>query len=274
MSAAPVIAALLLAVLASPAAAAWRPPVAGGLTRPFAVTTNPFEAGQHRGIDLRAAPGTPVRAPCTGRVVVAGRVGTSGGVVTLRCGHWRVTHLPLATITVRAGTRVARGARLGTVARGTTHAGLHLGVRREGKRFGYVDPLRFLTPAPTTPAPPLGRAPRDHRNPPPSAPRARPAPPTTAPLAAPTHVPLAQPTHAPFAAPTHAPLAAPTGTPLASPRGTPRDFVPDTRGDDSFAPWPAWLGLALVLAGAGVRWRGDIRTRTRRYVRPAARLNE
>jgi len=164
MSAAPVIAALLLAVFVSPSAAAWRPPVTGALTRPFAVTTNPFEAGQHRGIDLDAAPGAPVRAPCAGRVLVAGRVGTSGGVVTLRCGGWRVTHLPLATITVHAGTSIARGARLGTVGRGSAHAGLHLGVRREGERFGYVDPLRFLTPTPhhtsSTPRPRTSRPPR------------------------------------------------------------------------------------------------------------------
>ena len=63
----------------------------------------PFEAGRHRGIDLAAAPGTPVRAACAGPVVVAGRVGSSGGVVTVRCGPWRVTHMPLATIGVRGG---------------------------------------------------------------------------------------------------------------------------------------------------------------------------
>ena len=243
MPAAPVLAALLLAVFASPAAAAWGPPVNGALTRPFAVTTDPFEAGQHRGIDLRAAPGTPVRAPCAGRVLVAGRVGTSGGVVALRCGRWRVSHLPLTTITVRAGTPVARGARLGTVARSTTHVGLHVGVRRDGTRFGYVDPLRFLAPAPTTPLPPLGRAPRAHRDLPPPAPRT----PRTAPLRAPHAAPL----RAPHAAPLH---------PGAGPGG--------------IAPWPAWLGLALVLAGAGVRLRGGIRTRTLRHVRATARLNE
>jgi hypothetical protein len=226
MSPAPVLAALLLAVFATPAAAAWRPPVDGPVTRAFAVTANPFEPGQHRGVDLRAAPGTPVCAPCSGRVLVAGRVGTSGGVVTLRCGRWRVTHLPLATITTTAGTSVARGAHLGTLARSTTHTGLHLGVRRDGRRFGYVDPLRFLAPAPTTPLPPVGRAPRTHRDLPPPAPR-------TAPMAA----PLA----AAYTAPLAAPLAARVGS-----------------GPGALAPWPAWLGLAFLLLGAagggGVRF--------------------
>ena len=275
MSAVPVIAALLLAVFASPATAAWRPPVAGALTRPFTVSSNPFAAGQHRGIDLAAAPGAAVRAPCAGRVVVAGRVGTSGGVVTLRCGHWRVTHLPLATITVRAGTPVTRGARLGTVARsaasavhtgtpfargarlGAGHAGLHLGVRREGERFGYVDPLRFLTPAPSTPLPPLGRAPRGRDLPPPLARhaprffrrRGSPATPRA----------LVRPARHVFVAP------------LTSPMATSLDLA--ARSDPSrLAPWPAWLGLALMLIGAGMRRRGATRTRTRLRIRATARF--
>jgi hypothetical protein len=273
MSAAPVLAALLLAVFAPPAAAAWRPPVDGALTRPFAVTTNPFAAGQHRGIDLRAAPGTPVRAPCSGRVVVAGRVGTSGGVVTLRCGHWRVSHMPLATITVRAGTPLARGARLGVLARSTTHAGLHLGVRRDGRRFGYVDPLRFLAPAVTDPLPPLGRAPRAHRDLRPPATRVPNPAPRTAPLAAPSRAPRAMPFSAPLATPSRAPLAAPSRARLAAPHTAP--FAPGTGSTPGgLAPWPAWFGFVLVLAGAGVRWRGGIRTRTRRHPRATVRLNE
>ena len=233
--------ALVLALLATPAAAAWRPPVAGGVARPFAVTSNPFVAGQHRGIDLRAVSGATVRAPCTGRVVVAGRVGTSGGVVTLLCGRWRVTHLPLSQITVRAGTSVVRGARLGTLAAGAAHAGLHLGVRRAGDRFGYVDPRRFLAATPSTPLPPVGRAPRARRTLPP---------------------PL-EPASAPHAAPLAVRLAAPLTSPLA----TSLDIA--AHSDPSrLAPWPAWLGLALVLAGVGMRWRGGS-VRCARGARPS-----
>jgi hypothetical protein len=258
----PAIAVLLLAVLAPAASAAWRPPVVGAPTRLFAVTTNPFAPGQHRGVDLGAAPGTPVRAPCAGRVAVAGRVGTSGGVVTLRCGRWRVTHLPLATITVGTGTRVAPGARLGTLAHDGAHAGLHLGVRRQGKRFGYVDPLRFLAATHGTPLPPLGRAPRGHRLPPP-------VEPTAALRVGPTAAPAAQPKPAlpvePPGAPLTAPRLAPGTGPLVPAAGSAR------RG---LAPWPAWVGLALVLAGAGVRWHGGIGTRTRRRLQATVRLNE
>jgi hypothetical protein len=171
-----VIAAVLL--LAAPARAAWRPPVGGPVTRGFAVGPNPFAAGQHRGADFGAAPGSVVRAPCGGEVVVAGRVGASGRLVTVRCRPWRVTVMPLATVLVRRGVAVRRGARVGTLARSAAHAGLHLGVRRDGARFGYVDPLRFLAPSRPAPPPlvgPRGRPPVDRVVARPPVPRARPA---------------------------------------------------------------------------------------------------
>jgi hypothetical protein len=177
-------------------------PVSGPVERGFD-PGRPYEGGRHRGVDLAAAPGTPVRASCGGPVAFAGRIG-GAGIVTLRCGPWRVTHMPLATITARG--HLARGSVIGTVARSPDHDGLHLGIRRDGTRFGYVDPLRFLAPR----SPPLGPAPR------PGSVR-RPAGPL-------------------------APLRAPP--------------VPALRSATlPLAPWPAWAGLALVLAGIGLRVR-------------------
>ena len=123
------------------------------VARPFAYGPNPFRAGWHRGVDLAARPGATVRAACPGRVATA-----RPGLVTLRCGPWRVTHLPLAPR--RGPSRrgaCARGRRvLGTLGRRAArgHAGLHLGVRRAGERFGYVDPLPFLGGAPPRPVAP------------------------------------------------------------------------------------------------------------------------
>jgi hypothetical protein len=161
VSAALAAAAVLAAgVLASPAAAAsWVRPVRGALARGFDVGGNPFAGGLHRGIDLAARAGAPVRAACGGRVVVAGRVGASGGVVTVACGRWRVSHLPLGRIAVRVGDRVAPGDPIGLAGRARQHAGLHLGVRDAHRRLGYVDPLRFLGPPrirPPATAPPAG----------------------------------------------------------------------------------------------------------------------
>ena len=132
---------LVLGLGAAPAHA-WRRPLSGPVARGFAYSAaRPFAAGQHRGADFAGPPGAVVRAACSGRVAYAGR-----GVVTLRCGAWRVTHLPLATLTVSAGARVREGARLATLAASAEHAGLHLGVRRAGDRFAYVDPVPLLRP--------------------------------------------------------------------------------------------------------------------------------
>ena len=201
-------------------------PVTGGVERGFD-PGRPFEGGRHRGVDLAAAPGTPVRAACGGRVAFAGRIG-GAGIVTLRCGPWRVTHMPLATIAARGVVR--RGAAIGTVARSHEHAGVHLGVRRAGLPFGYVDPLRFMARR----APPLGPAP------PPRI--VRPPPRIVRPPAGIVRPPRAAPPRA----------------------DGPRPVSPP------FAPWPAWAGLALVLAGAGLR----VRARRRAYSNPVATVAE
>jgi peptidase M23-like protein len=212
------------------ALAAWRPPVDGPVARPFDLGADPFEAGRHRGVDFAASPGAAVRAPCSGRVAVAGTVGTSGRVVTLLCGRWRVTHMPLATIAVRRGAAAARGTVLGTVAASSAHAGLHLGVRRHGTRFGYVDPLRFLGGHPAVPPPIIGRAPPPRGGRPP---RLGPAP-RPAPVASP---------HPTAGSDGRRPVPVPSPQPTAG------------SNPGAVAPWPAWAGLALVLAGVGVRRR-------------------
>src|SRR5215211_7122072 len=94
---------LLLAALAAaapgPRLAA---PVDGAITEGFSYAGDPFAPGHHRGVDLAAAPGAPVRAACAGRVTFAARAGANGVAVTVRCGAWSVTHLPLRRAAVRA----------------------------------------------------------------------------------------------------------------------------------------------------------------------------
>jgi hypothetical protein len=276
MPAAAVIAVVLALLAAHPAGASWRPPVDGPVTRGFDLGANPYEGGRHRGIDLRVAPGAPVRATCGGPVVVAGQVGTSGRVVTVLCGRWRVTHMPLEHVAVRAGETVRQGAALGTAAASGEHTGLHLGVRRDGTRFGYVDPMRFLSSSDTPP--PLA-VPRTTR-PPRLGPRPRPAPlrrvPSWRPIPTTGQAPVTRPVPSTGPAPVTRPV--PSTDPahrLAEPGpGSQRPIVGPTRhgrGDGSglpgsdrtgsnpmartLAPWPAWAGLALVLAGIGIRWR-------------------
>lgn len=235
------------------AAAGWERPVPGAVARAFDLGSDPFEGGRHRGVDLAAPLGATVRAPCPGRVVVAGRVGTSGGVVSVLCGRWRVSHLPLARIVVRRGNAVDEGAELGTLARSRAHRGLHLGVRRHGSRFGYVDPLRFLG---HSHVPPVVVAPWRRIRRPGGAPRLGPAPRATL---RPTPGPPPRRVTAPSPAPP--PVAVRRA---ASPPADRRDV----------APWPVWVGLALVLGGLGagsgwLRRRGEPSTRGVRRPRTA-----
>ena len=231
----------VLTLLAHPSSAGaerWQRPVPGEVTRSFDYSpATPFASGAHRGADLAAAPGDPVRAACAGVVVHAGPVPGGASAVTVRCGDRRVTHLPLRRPAVRRGTRVAAGARIGTLAPG--HGGLHLGVRAAADPFGYVDPLPLL-PAPTDPTP----------TPPPLT--ARPPRPSTAPGTA----PIPHPSMPPLIKPAPAPIPHPSAAPLAPPL--------------------AWAGLALAaLATTGTgalitrrRARAAIRTTT---AAPAAR---
>jgi len=237
----------LVAAAPPPAAGAagWTAPVSGWVTRGFDLGPDPFERARHRGADFAAPPGAPVRAACGGRVLVAGRVGTNGRVVTIRCGAWRVTHLPLAAVSVRVGADVDRGGRIGSASASRRHHGLHLGVRREGDRFGYVDPLRFISRHPLPP-PPLGAIPPRGEHPPAATPLGRPQ-------AAP------RPVQAPLARPQAAPR--PVQAPLARPQAA-----------SGLAPWPAWVGLALLLAGAVGAGLG--RPRRRRGALPRAAAQE
>jgi murein DD-endopeptidase MepM/ murein hydrolase activator NlpD len=153
---------LLSLIVVPPAEAAWRWPLRGEVRRPFAVTAaRPYDAGQHRGVDLAARPGSVVRSACAGRVRFAGRIARSG-VVSVRCGALVATYLELGAVHAVRGRRIGAGARLGAVG---PAAHLHLGAR-EARSGRYVDPLILLrTPRGPTlgPAPdvaPPARAPR------------------------------------------------------------------------------------------------------------------
>lgn len=115
----------------------------------FRPPSDPWGAG-NRGLDLAAADGDPVRAVADGTVTFAGSIG-GAGVVVVDHGQVRTTYTPVAVV-VRAGERVARGSRLGTVAgrHCEVQVCLHLGLLHGAD---YLDPaLLFVTAA----APPVG----------------------------------------------------------------------------------------------------------------------
>lgn len=200
------------------------PPVPGPVVTPFEYGPDPFARGQHRGVDLAARPGEEVRAACRGRVVAAGEV-AGRGVVSIECGVHRVSHMPLARIGVEPGRTVEAGDPIGAV--GPGHRGLHLGVRRSGDPFGYVDPgpLMAVTALPPSVLPVRG----ERRIRPPGA-----APPRPVPRPIRAGVPRPRPAAAPVTA--HAPAAAPARGPTAA-------------SGPTTAPWPLWAGLALITGG-------------------------
>lgn len=127
--------------------------MSGEVLTAFADAGGPYAAGQHRGIDVGAAVGTPVTAAVAGRVRFAGQVGSSGLTVSVRTadGRFDTSYLHLATAAVRAGQAIGAGERIGAVGetgrRSAPAPHLHFGVRAAGTRR-YRDPLDFLPPAP------------------------------------------------------------------------------------------------------------------------------
>jgi hypothetical protein len=262
------------------AAGGWQRPVSGPLTRPFDYAGDPFVAGRHRGVDLAARPGTPVRSACSGRVAFAGVAGANGPAVSVRCGRWRVAYLPLRTLAVRRGAHVA--ARRPPRHRGSVGPARRPARRRsaaKGSRWGYVNPLPFFA---TAGEPPLAPPTRPLRRP-----TSRPLPATPPRSLAPRPSPQRRPLGAPQPAPLRRPLGARQPGSLRRPSGASqpgslrrpsgasqpgslrRPEAPPARPPwpAAVAPWPAWAGLALVLAGscgAGV-------ARPRRGARPRRR---
>jgi hypothetical protein len=137
-----------LAAVELPAPGAWLRPVPGAVARPFVAPLSRYGAG-HRGADLVAPSGTPVRAANAGEVSFAGRVAGSLHVVIAHAGGLRTSYSFLATVAVRRGQRITRGDVIGTAGGGVDdHAGvLHLGLR-VGDR--YVDPMALFSPTDLT----------------------------------------------------------------------------------------------------------------------------
>ena len=262
------LAVAVLAPLVIPSTAVaerWLRPVPGEVARPFSYTREaPFARGAHRGADLTAAPGTTVRAACSGQIVHAGPVAGSDDVVSVRCRSRRVSYLPLAAVAVRPGAFVRAGDPIGTLAAG--HDGLHVGVRRERDPFGYVDPTALL-PGPERPFIPNPQRPRPRPMTPRPAPRPalpRPAAPRAAPepAARPAVLPPASRPVRPRPAARPA-LPRPAARPASWPATSARPLA--GRPPRRLAPWPVWAGLGALLAGAaGSRTVAVRRRRTTR----------
>ncbi len=123
----------------------YAPPAPLRVVRGFEQPAGPYGPG-HRGVDLAAASGDPVRAAAVGSVTFAGSVAGRGVVVVQHADGVRTEYEPVRPA-VRAGAVVVRGQALGVVA--GRHAScapstcLHWGARRGAV---YLDPLTLLRP--------------------------------------------------------------------------------------------------------------------------------
>ena len=152
----PVVVALLLVVLVSPALRAgaqaspvdpvpvgvWPLQPQPSVLRAFDPPADPWGAG-HRGVDLGGRVGERVKSALGGRVTFAGAI-AGRGVVVVDHGPTRTTYEPVAA-TVRVGDVVARGQPLGTLEPAGSHClpvvCLHWGWIRGDT---YLNPLLLV----------------------------------------------------------------------------------------------------------------------------------
>jgi Peptidase family M23 len=232
------------ALVQAPAAAGWTWPVDGPVLRPFVLGNDPYAAGQHRGIDIGASPGTTVRAATAGKASFVGTVPAGGRAVTVRtAGGLSVTYLELGATRVERGAEVAEGDTIGSIGP-ASH--VHLGVRVTADEHGYLDPLQFLPPRVTGPAraDPVQEAPAGGGQPEPvvteSADRAEP------PTAQTEAQPKPEPAPVVPAAPS-APAAAPSPAPVATepaPAPVTATQAPEAKTAEGVQAAPQWAPAA------------------------------
>jgi murein DD-endopeptidase MepM/ murein hydrolase activator NlpD len=137
------------------------PPVPQPRSSPFGVRSifNGEPRSRHNGLDFASPAGTRIRAPAPGRIVLVDDLYYTGNTVVIDHGHGLVSLFAHMTRTgVVEGTRVRRGALLGTVGSTGRSTGphLHWTVRLAGAR---VDPAALLDLfPPSRPPPPRRRA--------------------------------------------------------------------------------------------------------------------
>ena len=218
------------------------------MVRPFALSADRYARGQHRGVDLGAAPGAVVRSACAGRVSFAGRVPGGGLTVSVRCGELVATYQQLGRTVLRAGRRVARGAPLGAAGRSgdprDPRPHVHFGVR-EARSGRYLDPLTLLRGGPpAVPLPPALVPLRRRADPPLGAAR-----------------PVAGLRRAPGDSPRYVAPAIPSR--YVAP-GIPSRYVAPG------IPWYVWVGLACVALALPIGGLSALRGQRRRAARGAA----
>lgn len=121
-------------------------PAKGFVTSKFGYRSSPFTGYRdfHKGLDISAKTGTPVKATATGTVIFAGWDGAYGRCVVVNHGSGLVTrYAHLDRITVETAQYVKRGEQIGHLGSSGRSTGPH--VHYEVRLNGVcVDPMRYI----------------------------------------------------------------------------------------------------------------------------------
>ena len=119
-------------------------PVNGPIRSPYGIRIAGIGGELHRGVDIAADIGTPVRPMLNGRVRFAGTMSGYGQVIWVDHGEDVLTvYAHLSAIAVEAGQEVSSGTVIGRTGQSGDTSGphLHLEVWRWGRE---VDPVQML----------------------------------------------------------------------------------------------------------------------------------
>jgi len=123
----------------------WTWPLIGRITQRFGESLTKY--GFHQGIDIDGDTGDPVRAARAGRVTLAGKGDSCGGIQVHidHGGGIETWYRHLSAVSVKVGQQVKGGQVVGKVGNTGCSLGshLHFSVRRNET---FVDPLKYLPP--------------------------------------------------------------------------------------------------------------------------------
>ena len=125
---------------------AWTLPAEGRLSSAFGKRADPFTQSTrfHRGIDIAAPAGAPIRAAQSGTVVFSGHLGGYGNTIILEhAGGYRTLYGHASRNLVKEGELISAEQVIGEVGSSGRSTGthLHFELQKSGER---LDPTRIL----------------------------------------------------------------------------------------------------------------------------------
>ena len=100
----------------------------------------------HKGVDIGAATGTPIKAAASGTVVISTYSASAGNYIMINHGGGVYTvYMHMGSLGASVGDEVSQGDTIGTCGSTGNSTGphLHFGIRINGS---YVDPLGYVSP--------------------------------------------------------------------------------------------------------------------------------